>query len=196
MRSDKAVYIAKQLVLSKILGQDQVLGKYGLKRHGFDVLEKVKSLEASDLAKLRTRLMSVEGHCSEDYFRQIFGLISESLRPDSRRTFKAYDGLNNIFNLGYEFLGWKVYVALLKAKLEPYLGFLHSLAKGKPSLISDFQELYRYLVDDFIIQFCQGLKKQDFILKAETFSSGWKGKREYLNDSLTRVLVRSLDRFF
>ena len=31
--------------------------------------------------------------------------------------------------------------ALIKAKLEPYLGFLHSLAEGKPSLICDFMEL-------------------------------------------------------
>ncbi|MEM2915209.1 MAG: CRISPR-associated endonuclease Cas1 [Candidatus Bathyarchaeia archaeon] len=43
-------------------------------------------------------------------------------------------------------------IALIKAKLEPYLGFLHSVQFAKPSLVCDFMELYRYLVDDFIIQ--------------------------------------------
>ena len=70
-----------------------------------------------------------------------------------------------MFNLAYEVLQWKVHQALLKAKLEPYLGFLHTTAMGKPSLICDFMELYRYLIDDFLIQYCRKLKASDFILK-------------------------------
>jgi CRISPR-associated protein Cas1 len=172
------------------------LKKYGLKRHDFAVIENLKSLEAEDLTKLRVRLMSIEGHASDRYFSQIFGLISPSLRPNSRRTFKAYDGINNVLNLAYEMLSWKVHHALIKAKLEPYLGFLHSIAEGKPSLIYDFMELYRYLIDDFVIQYCQVLGKNDFIMKNEDFSTNRKGKREYLNDSLTHGLIRSLNEYF
>jgi hypothetical protein len=51
---------------------------------------------------------------------------------------------------------------------------------GKPSLICDFQELHRYLIDDFIIQYCRDLGKEDFALKTEDFSKWRKGKREYL----------------
>ncbi|MFC1488062.1 CRISPR-associated endonuclease Cas1 [Thermoproteota archaeon] len=50
---------------------------------------------------------------------------------ESRKNFKAYDGTNNIFNLAYEILSWKVHRAFIKAKLESYLGFLHSLQYGK-----------------------------------------------------------------
>jgi len=182
--------------LSKIEGQNQVLKKYGLKRHDFSVMQKVKSLEDEDSAKLRVRLMSIEGHASDRYFNQIFGLIPELIRPEYRKTFKAYDGLNNIFNLAYEMLSWKVHHALIKAKLEPYLGFLHSIAEGKPSLICDFMELYRYLVDDFVIEYCQRLQKRDFIMKNEDFSTSRKGKREYLNDSLTHSLIRGLNEYF
>ncbi len=138
----------------------------------------------------------IEGHCSEKYFDQILGLIPEPIRPDRRRAFKAYDGVNNVFNLAYEMLSWKVQHALIKAKLEPYLGFLHSIAKGKPSLICDFQELYRYLVEDFVIQFCRSIQKKDFIMKNEDFSVKRKGKREYLNDSLTRSLIENLNQHF
>jgi CRISPR-associated protein Cas1 len=196
LKNDKAVHIAKQLVLSKIEGQNQVLKKYGLKRHDFAVMEKLKNLEAEDSAKLRAKLMSIEGHCSDRYFSQIFGLIPQLIRPEYRKTFKAYDGINNVFNLAYEMLSWKVHHALIKAKLEPYLGFLHSLAEGKPSLICDFMELYRYLVDDFIIQYCRRLQKNDFIMKNEDFSSNRKGKREYLNDSLTHSLTKGLNEYF
>jgi CRISPR-associated protein Cas1 len=167
-----------------------------LKRHGFDVIEKVKSLEDENTARLRTRLMTVEGHASDKYFNQIFGLIPELIRPEYRKTFKAFDGINNLWNLSYELLSWKVHHALIKAKLEPYLGFLHSVAEGKPSLICDFMELYRYLVDDFVIQYCRRLRKRDFIMKNEDFSSNRKGKREYLNDSLTHGLIKSLNEYF
>lgn len=86
--------------------------------------------------------------------------------------------------------------ALIKAKLEPYSGFLHSTAKGKPSLICDFRELYRYLVDDFVIKYSRNLRNQDFITKNEDLSAERKGKREYLNNSLTHDLVRRLSQYF
>jgi CRISPR-associated protein Cas1 len=126
LKTEKGIHIAKQFVLGKLEGQNQVLRKYGLKRHDFSIVEKVKNLETEDNPQLRTRLMSIEGHYSEAYFIQIFSLIPHSLRPDSRKTFKAYDGINNLFNLAYEILSWKVQYALIKAKVEPYLGFLHS----------------------------------------------------------------------
>ena len=123
-------------------------------------------------------------------------MIPEKLRPESRKKYKAYDGINNAFNLAYEILSWKVHRALIKAKLEPYLGFLHSVQYGKPSLVCDFQELYRYLIDDFVIQYCQQLKKKDFTVKTESVSRNRKGKREYLNDRQTRDLMKQLYGFF
>ena len=81
-------------------------------------------------------------------------------------------------------------------KWKPYLGLLHSAAKGKPSLICDFQELYRFLVDDLVIEYCRNLREQDFIIRDEDFSTSRKGKREYLNDSQTHLLMSSLNQHF
>ena len=117
-------------------------------------------------------------------------------KSDLKGKVKAYDGLNNIFNLAYEVLSWKVHRALIRAKLEPYLGFLHSVQYGKPSIVCDFMELYRYLIDDFLIQYCMKLKKKDFNVKTEILLRGKKGKREYLNDSKTDDLMRELNQFF
>jgi CRISPR/Cas system-associated endonuclease Cas1 len=80
--------------------------------------------------------------------------------------------------------------------LEPYLGFLHSVQFGKPNLICDFQELYPYLIDDFLIQYCQNLNKRDFTLKDENLSRNKKGKREYLNDYDTNDLMKNLNQYF
>lgn len=53
LSNGKGVHIAKQFVLGKLEGQNQVLSKYGLKRHDFSVMEKVKSLKAEDTSKLQ-----------------------------------------------------------------------------------------------------------------------------------------------
>ena len=104
--------------------------------------------------------------------------------------------MNNLFNLGYEVLQWKVHRACLKAKLEPYLGFLHSVQYSKPSLVCDLEELYRYMVDDFIVDYVQGLKPGDFMTKDVQASKNRKGKREYLNDVKTKEMMRELNDYF
>ena len=101
-----------------------------------------------------------------------------------------------MFNLAYEMLSWKVHRALIKAKLEPFLVFLHSTQYGKPSLVCDFQELYRHLIDDLLIQYSKNLKAKDFIVKTENHSRKKKGKREYINDKQTRDLMKQLQKMF
>jgi CRISPR/Cas system-associated endonuclease Cas1 len=56
-------------------------------------------------------------------------------------------------------------------------------------------ELYRYLIDDFVIQYCRKCGKTNFVLKVENFSKNRKGKREYLNDSLSRSLTKDLNEY-
>jgi len=193
--NSKGIHIAKQIVLGKIEGQNRILKKHGLNVNE-NVVKVVENIESDNLKSLRRKLSAIEGKYAQHYFKQIFQLFPKWLRPEGRKTFKAYDGLNNIFNLAYEFLAWKVHIALLRAKLEPYLGFLHSIQFGKPSLVCDFQELYRYLVDDFIIQHCRNLKKKDFTMKWENFSPKRKGKRQYLNNAQTRELMKNLYKYF
>ena len=162
LSNGKGVEIAKQIVLAKMKGQNSLLEKYDLKTHDEEaVISKVEKLDSSDLELFRKKLNGIEGKFTQRYFKQIFELLPEKLRPQKRKKFKAYDGTNNIFNLAYEVLSWKVHRAVIKAKLEPYLGFLHSVQYGKPSLVCDLQELYRHRVDYFVIQFCKGLKKKD-----------------------------------
>ena len=140
--------------------------------------------------------MQIEGTATKKYLGQMFTLIPERIRPTRRKSWKAYDGVNNLFNLGYEVLQWKVHRACLKAKLEPYLGFLHSVQYGKPSLVCDLEELYRHMVDDFVVDYVQGLKPSDFITKEVQASKSRKGKREDLNDTKTREMMRELQDFF
>lgn len=93
-------------------------------------------------------------------------------------------------------LSWKVHRALTKAKLEPYLGFAHSLQYRKPSLVCDFMELYRFLIDDFVIQQCRKYTQKDFAHKREKVSSKKIGKKQYLDNSETKKFMRKLNLYF
>jgi CRISPR/Cas system-associated endonuclease Cas1 len=104
--------------------------------------------------------------------------------------------LNNILNLAYRILSWKIHITLIKAKLEPYLGFLHGIQKGEPSLVCDFQDLYRYLIDDFVIEYSRTVRASDFILKEDDCSTNRKGKRQYLSEAKNRDLLNRLNEFF
>jgi CRISPR/Cas system-associated endonuclease Cas1 len=54
----------------------------------------------------------------------------------------------------------------------------------------------RYLIDDFVIQYCRKLDRKDFTVKSENFSTKRKGEREYLNDPQTHDFVKALDQYF
>jgi len=195
-KDERGSEIAKKFVLGKLEGQNQVLKKYGLRQFDFKKIERVKNLEIDDLGQLRKKLSAYEAHASRAYFKRVFSLFPEPVRPEGRRTFKAYDGVNNLFNLGYELLSWKVHKALVNAKLEPFLGFLHSVQYGKPSLVCDMMELYRFLIDDFLIQNYRGISKSLFVTKKESMTRKKVGKREYLNDADSKKLMRRLNQFF
>jgi CRISPR-associated protein Cas1 len=197
MKNGKGIEIAKKIVLGRIEGQNQVLRKYGLRQHDLvRARETIGKIESDKLRVVRKRLIGIEGFHTERYFRQIFQLLPKSIMIQKRRTFKAYDGINNTFNLAYTVLKWKVLRAIVKAKLEPYLGFLHSEQFGKPSLVCDLMEMYRYLIDDFLIQYSKNLEKKDFSMKKEDFSRKRKGQREYLKKALAKDFMNRLNSFF
>jgi CRISPR-associated protein Cas1 len=197
LKSGRGIHVAKQFVNGKIEGQNQVLKKYGL-RSDTSIKLKVNALETDDLTVLRKQLLHIEGEFGEFYFNQILQLFPEKIRPEHRQGFKAYDGVNNLFNLAYEVLFWKCYSALVKAHLEPYLGFLHSVKFGFPSLVCDFQELYRFLIDDFVVEYAQSLKKKDFKKFNVIMCHGRHGlyPRLYLNNEQHDKFRKCLHAYF
>ena len=123
-------------------------------------------------------------------------MFPESLRPEKGMGFKACDGLSNVLNFGYYVLKCRVHKALLYVKLELYLGFLRTVQVGKPSLVCDFQELYRYLIDDYLLERCRNLRKKDFCLTTDILLKTRIGKRVHLIDYRTNDLAEGITQLF
>jgi CRISPR/Cas system-associated endonuclease Cas1 len=67
--------------------------------------------------------------------------------------------------------------ATIKAKLEPYLGFIHSIQYGKPSLVCDLVEPFRPYIVHFLINYTKTLKPKDFT-------------KAYIKDSYPRYFLK------
>jgi CRISPR-associated endonuclease Cas1 len=89
LKDGRAFEIAKQFVKGKIEGQNQVLKKYGLKTDT-SVKLRIDALETQNMAMFRRKLMQIEAKFSQFYFKQILQVLPESIRPEGRKTFKAY----------------------------------------------------------------------------------------------------------
>ena len=197
LRNGRGIAIAKQIVLSKLEGQNMVLKKYGLEQLDFSAFKsRIEGLKSESLKEARYRLNQIEGKASQHYFNEVFKLFPEWLRPEKRIGYKAYDPLNNLFNFGYYVLKCRIYKAILKAKLEPYLGFLHALQHGKPSLVCDFMELYRYLIDDFLIERRTKFHKRDFVAVTDFILHLRMGKRIHLCEVEAGRMAEDLNRLF
>jgi CRISPR/Cas system-associated endonuclease Cas1 len=66
----------------------------------------------------------------------------------------------------------------------------------KTQLVCDFQELYRYLIDDYLIMICRKLHKKDFVLVTDFMMRLKMGKRIHLCEYETNELAEGLNSLF
>lgn len=95
-------------------------------------------------------LMGWEGNTSKIYFTILSELIPERFHFEGRSSRPAKDAFNAFLNYGYGVLYGKVEKALIIAGLDPYIGLLHADNYNKKSLVFDFIEPYRYLIDQTV----------------------------------------------
>jgi hypothetical protein len=62
-------------------------------------------------------------------------------------------------------------------------------------MVCDFMELYRYLIDDFVIGLCRDVKPRDFTVKKDMVGTRI-AKRIFLNDETADDLIMKLLKFF
>lgn len=88
------------------------------------------------------KLMLEEAQAAAHYWEAFQAILSRHSFP-GRRHQGARDTVNQLLNYGYGFLYSKVQVALVKAGLNPYIGFLHQSDRGAPTLVFDCVEPFR-----------------------------------------------------
>ena len=124
------------------------------------------------------------------FYSHIIPQFPKWLRVSGRRTRNATEPWNNLLNLSFEVLEWKILKAVVKSKLEPNLGFLHSLQVSKPSLTCDLMEPFRPYVVHFLLSYAKTLKAKDF----ERAYVKDKYPRYFLKHEATWQLIESINK--
>jgi len=56
----------------------------------------------------------------------------------------------------------EILLATIPVHLDPFLGYLHSVQKYKPSLVYDMMESFRALIEDFLLSYHSKIGKDSF----------------------------------
>jgi CRISPR-associated protein Cas1 len=155
----KAHILAKAFVLGKIRNQINLAKYYNKYRKGRDedftaifgervnsmesLVKEAKSLHEKDLEILRGKLFSIEGRASSCYWELVEKMLNDDVEFEGRVRKGATDLVNALLNYGYGILYSRIWEAILKAGMNPYISYLHKPQDRKPTLAFDLIEEFR-----------------------------------------------------
>lgn len=187
---EKGLALAKMFVLGKVKNQFALL-KYYFKypinhENGFgrsflekyqymrEVIGKIQGMSNFSNAEVfRQQIMGLEGAFGAIYWDIIKHLFRNGVEFPGRIRQGANDLVNSALNYGYGVLYGRILNAIIKAGLNPMVGFLHSYQHGKPTLVYDLIEEFRsFTVDRGIFTMLNRREKleqgEDKLLTSET----------------------------
>jgi len=204
--TEKALELAKRFVEGKIKNQINLLKFYARSRKtegdlffenlspaiskmqaNLKELDTITISQEDKYAILRDRLFSSEGRASNEYWRLMRLLLSPELGFNGRRRRGATDLVNAMLNYGYGILYQRAWKALVLARLNPHISFLHAFQRNKPTLVYDFIEEFRQPIVDRAIFSMLRRGKRGIDLKLD--EKGMLSK-ETKNKTITTVIKR------
>jgi group II intron reverse transcriptase/maturase/CRISPR-associated endonuclease Cas1 len=155
----KACALAKCFASGKIRNQINLAKYYYKYRKGRDedfttifdekvtsmesLVKEVRTLHEKDLEILRGKLFSIEGRASSCYWELVEKMLNDDIEFEGRVRQGAKDLVNSLLNYGYGILYSRIWEAILKAGLNPYISYLHKPQDRKPTLVFDLIEEFR-----------------------------------------------------
>ena len=149
--------LSRKIISAKIKNQRGVLAYFARYHKRLEQAEAINDLKENARAALHAptlnALMGHEGAAARCYFQAIKNadLFSASFKKREGRGSREIT--NSMLNFGYAILSSYILSAVENAGLEPYLGIVHVMRPGKPSLVLDLMEEYRaWVVDRAVIK--------------------------------------------
>jgi group II intron reverse transcriptase/maturase/CRISPR-associated endonuclease Cas1 len=155
----KAHSLAKGFVSGKIKNQINLAKYYHKYRKGRDedftsvfdekillmesLAKEARNTHDKDMEIIRGKLFSLEGRASSCYWELVEKMLNDDIEFEGRVRQGATDLVNSLLNYGYGILYSRIWEAILKAGLNPFISYLHKPQEGKPSLVFDLIEEFR-----------------------------------------------------
>ena len=193
---ERALGVARGVVAAKIANGAAVLDLY--RKHnepGPDFAERRLGLDASVAATSTApdiaALDGVEGSAARAYFGLVMQFNKSELEWKGRVKHPATDPLNALLSLAYTMLMHEITALLEGAGLDPFLGFLHQVDHGRPSLALDIMEPFRHPVADRLVLKLVNMR----VLEGVDFQSGGEGHGVYLSPKPMKRFFEEYERW-
>lgn len=158
-RDWRGVHVVKEIVYSKLANQAGLLRRYYYYTHIQDLRDasskiselaiKARNLEG-DIESVSERNRLIEAEAARLYWPSYAMLLPRDLGFNSRDQ-DSSDPVNMSLNYAYGILYTECWKAIVLAGLDPYAGFLHVDRSGKPVLVFDFVESFRFIADSVLL---------------------------------------------
>ncbi len=192
--ADFCLELAKLTVSGKIYNQRAILRNYNRRaesRKAAEIYDQLRIL-ADKLpgAQLVDEVMGYEGSAARMYFQGISSFLPEDFRFEKRTRQPPTDPFNSMLSFGYTLLMYDFYSAIERARLSPYIGYLHAMRDGHPALASDLMEPWRPAIVD---AFCLALVTHHEIDR-ECFRKNEENGGVYLTRVGRRIFIQAYER--
>ncbi len=192
----QALPLAQTFISAKLHNAASVLTALRSNRRGEPTLGRaigeLKALTETILqASSRDVLMGFEGDAARRYFEGLRRGFTGDISFTSRARRPPPDPANALLSFGYVLLA-NVLASLLEARgFDPYLGFLHTVRSGRPSLALDLLEELRHpVVDRFVLRVCNLRQLRPEHFETDTERGGVRLTREGM-----RIFFRTWEAF-
>ncbi|MBN1182385.1 MAG: group II intron reverse transcriptase/maturase [Bacteroidales bacterium] len=190
--NEKSVFLARSFATGKIKNQINLIKYYNKykdrKESEFveksektvecmaSLLHKLKTnIDDSGIEKAKSQIMGYEGQAAASYWQLIKYLLSHDVYFKGRENKGATDIVNSLLNYGYGILYSMVHQAVILARLNPNIGFLHKEQPGKPTLVFDLVEEFRQpIVDKVVLSMIR--KKEEITMEGISLSQDTRDK--------------------
>lgn len=168
------INLAKKIVDIKLSNEIDLIysftKNYGISRFK-EILIAIK--KCRELLKNKTTInsvMGIEGIAASYFFKSFKMMIrNENLVFNVRQKNPSIDPINSLLSFGYTLVTNEILSVLIGQGFDPYIGFLHGINYGRPSLALDLVEEFRSTIDGFTLKLLNKsiLTENDFITTSD-----------------------------
>ncbi len=185
--------LAQQIVRGKCLNMRVLLLRYNRKLQDPALTKVIERLAWLADRALRTTqlsaLLGVEGSASAAYFSVLRRLFKRDWPFSQRLRRPPPDPVNVLLSFGYTLLTRDIEASVAVVGLDPYIGVMHSVEYGRPSLALDLVEEFRAIVVDSVVLRCLN---NDLILPAD-FAPGDTARPVVLSEAGRRRFIQAYE---
>ncbi len=174
----RSLELARVFIASKLRSAIAVLSAVRSNRAGrpefSDAIRELRSmLEAVQAVTVKEDLLGFEGNAARHYFAGLRAAFDGGVPFTGRARRPPPDPANALLSFGYVILV-NAFASLLEARgFDPYVGVLHAVRSGRPSLALDLTEEFRHpVVDRFVLRVCNRRELRPEHFEADTARGG------------------------